>query len=145
MSLAEELMADFEEEDADELEQMMENMKGEDDIEEATELVAGKSDYSSVYDVAKMTLTDEYRELMSTLAAELERTDEVHVTAPLESDPQYKLIVRLSHELLGQILAPATCIVVSVTASTTQGKSLEPDELNAVREACDLAEKLHTV
>ncbi|VDL84541.1 unnamed protein product, partial [Nippostrongylus brasiliensis] len=97
MSLAEELMADFEEEDADELEQMMENMKGEDDIEEATELVAGKSDYSSVYDVAKMTLTDEYRELMSTLAAELERTDEVHVTAPLESDPQYKLIVRLSH------------------------------------------------
>ncbi|KAK6058310.1 snoRNA binding domain protein, partial [Cooperia oncophora] len=47
-------------------------------------------------------------------------------------------------ELLGQILAPATCIVVSVTASTTQGKSLEPDELNVVREACDLAEKLHT-
>ncbi|VDN30672.1 unnamed protein product, partial [Cylicostephanus goldi] len=48
-------------------------------------------------------------------------------------------------ELLSQILAPATCIVVSVTASTTQGKSLEPEELNAVREACDLAEKLHTV
>uniref|UniRef100_A0A0K0CXS6 U4/U6 small nuclear ribonucleoprotein Prp31 n=1 Tax=Angiostrongylus cantonensis TaxID=6313 RepID=A0A0K0CXS6_ANGCA len=47
-------------------------------------------------------------------------------------------------ELLGQILAPATCIVVSVTASTTQGKSLEADELHAVREACDLAEKLHT-
>ncbi|VDM77908.1 unnamed protein product [Strongylus vulgaris] len=50
----------------------------------------------------------------------------------------------LESELLSQILAPATCIVVSVTASTTQGKSLEPEELNAVREACDLAEKLHT-
>ncbi|KAJ1361960.1 hypothetical protein KIN20_021353 [Parelaphostrongylus tenuis] len=125
-----------------------------------------------------------YRKLISTLNPELERTDEVHVTAPLESDPQYRLIVRLSHlaadldgeinviykfvrgkyekrfpeletlvpnpleylaaELLGQILAQATCIVVSVTASTTQGKSVEVDELNAVREACDLAEKLHS-
>ncbi|KAL6731204.1 hypothetical protein Aduo_002098 [Ancylostoma duodenale] len=199
MSLAEELMADFEEDDADELEQAMEIMKNEDDIEEATEVVPGKSDYNSVYDVAKMTLTDEYKDLIATLNAELERKDEVHVTAPLEADPQYILIVKLSHlaadidgeisvihkfvrdkyekrfpeletlvpnpleylaavkllgneintkgqnkELLGQILAPATCIVVSVTASTTQGKSLEPDELNAVREACDLAEKLHT-
>lgn len=43
-----------------------------------------------------------------------------------------------------EILAPATCIVVSVTASTTQGKALEPDELLAVQEACDMAEQLHT-
>lgn len=43
-----------------------------------------------------------------------------------------------------EILAPATCIVVSVTASTTQGKALEPDELIAVQEACDMAEQLHT-
>lgn len=175
MSLAEELMADFEEDDADELEQAMEGIKGGDDIEEATEAVAGKGEYNSVYDVAKMSLTDEYRELMESLKHELERKDEVHVTAPLESDPQYRLIVRLAHlaadldgeisvihkfvrdkyekrfpeletlvpnpleylaavkllgneintkgqnkELLGQILAPATCIVVSVTASTTQ-------------------------
>ncbi|KJH53359.1 snoRNA binding domain protein [Dictyocaulus viviparus] len=199
MSLAEELMADFEEDDADDLEQAMEEVNGEGDIEEATELAAVKSEYNSVYDVAKMILSSEYRELISALNSELERTDEVHVTAPLESDPQYRLIVRLSHlaadldgeinvihkfvrdkyekrfpeletlvpnpleylaavkllgneintkgqnkELLGQILAPATCIVVSVTASTTQGKSLEPEELNAVREACDLAEKLHS-
>ncbi|KAK6058311.1 hypothetical protein COOONC_04119 [Cooperia oncophora] len=97
MSLAEELMADFEEDEADELEQAMEAIKGEDDIEEATEVAAGKSDYNSVYDVAKITLTDEYRELMASLHAELERTDEVRVTAPLEADPQYKLIVKLSH------------------------------------------------
>lgn len=79
MSLAEELMADFEEDDADELEQAMEvtlvavaartvrpfirihfqGIKGGDDIEEATEAVAGKGEYNSVYDVAKMSLTDE--------------------------------------------------------------------------------------
>lgn len=41
-------------------------------------------------------------------------------------------------------MAPATCIVVSVTASTTQGKALDANELKAVQEACDLAEKLHT-
>lgn len=48
-------------------------------------------------------------------------------------------------ELLSQILAPSTCIVVSVTASTTQGKYLEADELAAVNEACALAETLHNV
>lgn len=34
---------------------------------------------------------------MESLKHELERKDEVHVTAPLESDPQYRLIVRLAH------------------------------------------------
>uniref|UniRef100_A0A0K0DCE3 RWD domain-containing protein n=1 Tax=Angiostrongylus cantonensis TaxID=6313 RepID=A0A0K0DCE3_ANGCA len=97
MSLAEELMADFEEDDTDDIEQAIEVVNGEEDIEEASEFAPVKSDYNSVYDVAKMTLTDEYRELISTLNSELERTDEVHVTAPLESDPQYRLIVRLSH------------------------------------------------
>lgn len=41
-------------------------------------------------------------------------------------------------------MAPAACIVMSVTASTTQGKALEPDELSALLEACDTAKKLHT-
>lgn len=48
------------------------------------------------------------------------------------------------HLNFSEILAPATCIVVSVTASTTQGKALEQEELAAVQEACDMAEKLHT-
>lgn len=43
-------------------------MKNEDDIEEATEVVPGKSDYNSVYDVAKMTLTDESVLLPKTLS-----------------------------------------------------------------------------
>lgn len=33
--------------------------------------------------------------------------------------------------------------MVSVTASTTQGKPLEVDELESVIEACEMAEKLH--
>lgn len=32
-------------------------------------------------------------------------------------------------DLLSAVLPPATCIVVSVTASTSQGKPLEPEEL----------------
>lgn len=36
-------------------------------------------------------------------------------------------------ELLSQILAPATCIVISVTASTTQGKALENEELASIQ------------
>lgn len=47
------------------------------------------------------------------------------------------------HISFSEILAPATCIVVSVTASTTQGKPLDADELASVQEACDLAEKMH--
>uniref|UniRef100_A0A1I7WVB7 U4/U6 small nuclear ribonucleoprotein Prp31 n=1 Tax=Heterorhabditis bacteriophora TaxID=37862 RepID=A0A1I7WVB7_HETBA len=216
MSLAEELMADFEEDDADELEEalevsgkimieisfnsiMVQGMKEEEEIEEATEGQSGGQEYNSVFDVAKLSGSDNYKESIASLNRELERTDEVQVTAPLEADPQYILIVKLSHlaadidgeinvihkfvrdkyekrfpeletlvpnpleylaavkllgneintkgqnkELLGQILAPATCIVVSVTASTTQGKTLDSTELAAVSEACDLAEKLHT-
>lgn len=46
-------------------------------------------------------------------------------------------------ELLGAVLQPATCIVVSVTASTTQGKPLEPAELEKIIEACNMAEEVH--
>jgi len=49
----------------------------------------------------------------------------------------------LNKELLGGILPPATCIVVSVTASTSQGRPLEPDELQVIVEACTMAEELH--
>lgn len=46
-------------------------------------------------------------------------------------------------ELLGGVLPAATCIVVSVTASTTQGKPLEPAELDKILDACNMAEGLH--
>ncbi|CAI4223173.1 unnamed protein product [Auanema sp. JU1783] len=197
MSLAEELMADFDDDEED-VEDMDadDDVKKEEEIEEATEIPMQL--YSSVFDVAKLSATENYRSLVLSLHHELGRVEDVHVTAPLEADPQYQLIVKLSHlaadidneihvihkfvrdkyekrfpeletlvpipleylaavkllgneintkgqnkELLGQILAPATCIVVSVTASTTQGKVLESEELHAINEACDLAERLH--
>nr|CAG4635456.1 EOG090X06EY [Artemia franciscana] len=43
---------------------------------------------------------------------------------------------------LQQYLPQATIMVVSVTASTTQGKSLTQEELRYVYEACDMAEEL---
>uniref|UniRef100_A0A914PQK0 Nop domain-containing protein n=1 Tax=Panagrolaimus davidi TaxID=227884 RepID=A0A914PQK0_9BILA len=45
-------------------------------------------------------------------------------------------------ELFGETLAPATVMVVSVTASTSQGNPLEPEELEIVMEACNMAEAL---
>ena len=43
---------------------------------------------------------------------------------------------------LSEILAPATIMIVSVAASTTQGKPLSPPELESVKEACSTAEHL---
>merc|ERR1719193_83352 len=43
-----------------------------------------------------------------------------------------------SNEVLAEILKPATIMVVSVTASTTQGVDLTPDELTRVMEAVDM-------
>lgn len=191
-------MADFDEDEADELDEAMQQATKEEEIEEATEAVPTDQIYATVHEVAKLAHSDNYKQLIESLQFELERTDEVEVTAPLEADPQYQLIVKLSHlaadidneihvihkfvrdkyerrfpeletlvpnpleylaavkllgneintkgqnkELLGQILAASTCIVVSVTASTTQGRALEASELAAVVEACDLAESMH--
>ncbi|GMR53777.1 hypothetical protein PMAYCL1PPCAC_23972, partial [Pristionchus mayeri] len=196
MSLAEELLHDFEEfDDADEEAEA----KEEEEISEAAEEQADSTKYINVKEVAKLACSESYLELMNKLEKELNRDpeDKIVVSAPLESDPQYRLIVELSalasqidnelfvihkfvrdkyekrfpeletlvpfhleymaavallgndintkgqnKELLSQILAPATCIVVSVTASTTQGKALENEELASVQEACSLADRL---
>lgn len=45
-------------------------------------------------------------------------------------------------ELLQEILTPATIMVVSVTASTTQGTELTYQELETLTEACDMAIEL---
>lgn len=44
---------------------------------------------------------------------------------------------------LSEILAPATIMIVSVTASTTQGVPLEEDELARLLEAADMALQLN--
>lgn len=44
-----------------------------------------------------------------------------------------------SSEALSKLLMQATIMVVSVTASTTQGEPLDEDELQRIMEACDMA------
>ncbi|CAJ0578150.1 unnamed protein product, partial [Mesorhabditis spiculigera] len=200
MSLADELMNDLEEEDeVDDLDEM--KTEQDDEIDEAVEEAVplpSTTHYASVYDVAKLRKSDEYAQCMERLEKELSSSEPVVVTAPLEADPQYKLIVRLSHlaadidnefhvihkfvkdkyekrfpeldslipntleymsavkllgndintkgqnkELLRNILQPSTVIVVSVTASTTQGQALDDQELRAVNDACDLFIEMH--
>ncbi|KAA0188302.1 U4/U6 small nuclear ribonucleoprotein Prp31 (Predicted) [Fasciolopsis buskii] len=46
-------------------------------------------------------------------------------------------------DLLAPFLTPATIMVVSVTASTTQGSPLQPDQLTRIEEACQMAIELH--
>uniref|UniRef100_A0A3Q3FSR4 U4/U6 small nuclear ribonucleoprotein Prp31 n=1 Tax=Labrus bergylta TaxID=56723 RepID=A0A3Q3FSR4_9LABR len=48
-----------------------------------------------------------------------------------------------TNETLQQILTNATIMVVSVTASTTQGSQLSEDELKQLEEACDMALELN--
>uniref|UniRef100_A0A8D3DD67 U4/U6 small nuclear ribonucleoprotein Prp31 n=1 Tax=Scophthalmus maximus TaxID=52904 RepID=A0A8D3DD67_SCOMX len=48
-----------------------------------------------------------------------------------------------NNENLQQILTNATIMVVSVTASTTQGSQLNEDELKQLEEACDMALELN--
>lgn len=50
-----------------------------------------------------------------------------------------------NRDLLGQYLLPATVIVVSVTATTSQGEELSDDELKAISEAIDMALELTEV
>ncbi|KAI6217348.1 Pre-mRNA-processing factor 31 [Aphelenchoides besseyi] len=195
MSLADELLADLEdgEEDVDDLE-------GEDDDEQIDEVMEATpiiGAYDRVTDVAKLAQSTIYKDLISQLHQMMELPEIPEFTVPLESDPQYELVVKLSElaididqevnviykfikdkyakrfpeletfvqmpmdfvrtvkllgndidtkgqnkELLGLVLPPAACIVVSVTASTTQGKKLEDDELQIILEACELAEEL---
>jgi len=47
-----------------------------------------------------------------------------------------------NNEVLQQVISNATIMIVSVTASTTQGQVLTEDELNRIFEACDMADDL---
>ncbi|KAI6207634.1 Pre-mRNA-processing factor 31 [Aphelenchoides besseyi] len=190
MSLADELLADLEdgEEDVDDLE-------GEDDDEQIDEVMEATpiiGAYDRVNDVAKLAQSTIYKDLISQLHQMMELPEIPEFTVPLESDPQYELVLAIdidqevnviykfikdkyakrfpeletfvqmpmdfvrtvkllgndidtkgqNKELLGLVLPPAACIVVSVTASTTQGNKLEDDELQIILEACELAEEL---
>uniref|UniRef100_A0A1I7YNS0 U4/U6 small nuclear ribonucleoprotein Prp31 n=1 Tax=Steinernema glaseri TaxID=37863 RepID=A0A1I7YNS0_9BILA len=203
MSLAEEFAADLESDGSDEEMDVKEECDEDapmDDAEAATEDGTKQehlAKYDRVGDIAKLTQKEEYKQLIEEMHEQLNASEAPTFTSPLESDPQYKLIVKLSQlaaeidleigvihkfvhdkyekrfpeldslipvpqqyinavrllgndintkgqnkELLSQVIPPATCIVVSVTASTTQGTKLEEEELEAVMEACQMASDL---
>uniref|UniRef100_A0A914XY03 U4/U6 small nuclear ribonucleoprotein Prp31 n=1 Tax=Panagrolaimus superbus TaxID=310955 RepID=A0A914XY03_9BILA len=196
MSLAEDLLADVEEDGDEEMEDLMPKEEEDDEIDEISEAQPIAA-YHRVTDVAKLMMSDKYKKLVNELRSHLSLTEIPKLRTPLEMDPQYILVVSLSElaaeidqeiqvihkfirdkyekrfpelesmvmmpfdyirtvkilgndihsrsqnkELLGDVLAPSTVMVVSVTASTSQGKQLEPEELEIVMEACDLAEAL---
>ncbi|XP_045211862.1 U4/U6 small nuclear ribonucleoprotein Prp31-like [Mercenaria mercenaria] len=197
MSLADELLADFEEagDDVEEHEgdgQTME-LADVDDVTMETHIVAK----NSVRNIAKLRDSEELSEVMKKMEVYSKQKRKEAVAGPVEFDPEYQLIVQANNltveidneinvihkftrdnylkrfpeleslisdplqyvctvkELgnnildnsknnaaLQEILTSATIMVVSVTASTTQGSLLTDDEMKIVEEACDMALEL---
>uniref|UniRef100_A0A915N588 U4/U6 small nuclear ribonucleoprotein Prp31 n=1 Tax=Meloidogyne javanica TaxID=6303 RepID=A0A915N588_MELJA len=99
MSLAQELLADLEEEGDDELEDLGVKKEEEDDfIDEITEEkpLIDTTKYERVTDVAKLTNSANYMELKAELNKYVEMEQVPKITIPIESDPQYILVVRFS-------------------------------------------------
>ncbi|KAI6182494.1 Pre-mRNA-processing factor 31 [Aphelenchoides bicaudatus] len=197
MSLADQLLADLDDEDTEDLEQLIKKEEN-DEIDEAMEATPAAGIYDRVTDVAKLSGTIEYQQLISRLHEMLDLPEIPPFSQPLETDAQYELVVKLSelavdidqeigvihkfvrdkyqkrfpeletfvqmpldflrtvqvlgnnidvtshnNKLLDSVVPPASRVVISVTASTTQGKLLDEDELKIVMDGCEMAEKLY--
>ncbi|MFH4981360.1 hypothetical protein AB6A40_008069 [Gnathostoma spinigerum] len=95
MSLADELLADLEEEGEDVLED--EDVAINDElVEEVGEQLPDTNTYNRVGSVAKLASSQSYKDLIAKMQSQLDLEEIPPVTAPLEADPQYKLIVELS-------------------------------------------------
>ncbi|KAI8435211.1 hypothetical protein MSG28_003567 [Choristoneura fumiferana] len=186
MSLADELLADLEENDDGELEAVIENKTS--------------TDVAHEFAIPRSVIPME--EDIKSVLTEIERNvgndrKKIEVTGLMESDPEYQLIVEANNiaveidgeiaiihrfvrdkyqkrfpeleslivtpleyirtvkelgndldkaknnETLQSFLTQATIMVVSVTASTTQGKILTESELEEIFEACDMASDLN--
>ena len=191
MSLADELLADL---DAIEDEDIHINPEDEDgEFKEAMELddIAAESSTKSVCTIARLRDNKEFQQTLKQMDAFLssQRSRDA-VQGPVEHDPEYKLIVSANNltaeienetsiinkycrdnyskrfpeldslvpdaleyiqtvQALGNnldpnkidnldFLPPATRMVVSVTASTTQGIKIEAEELENINEACQM-------
>ncbi|XP_073944270.1 pre-mRNA processing factor 31 [Choristoneura fumiferana] len=203
MSLADELLADLEENDDGELEAVIENKTSTDVAHEFAiprSVIPMEEDIKSVTirELAKLRHSDRLQRVLT----EIERNvgndrKKIEVTGLMESDPEYQLIVEANNiaveidgeiaiihrfvrdkyqkrfpeleslivtpleyirtvkelgndldkaknnETLQSFLTQATIMVVSVTASTTQGKILTESELEEIFEACDMASDLN--
>ncbi|CAD5206664.1 unnamed protein product [Bursaphelenchus okinawaensis] len=196
MSLAEELLADLD--DGEEPEDFpMEEEDVSEVVEEVMETSKPVGLYNRISDVAKLSNSTEYRKAIGEMNDLMKLPEVPPFTSPLETDPQYMLVVQLSElaieieqeitvihkfvrdkyekrfpeletlvqmpldymatvKLLGNeiatrsqnkdlfvnVLPSSGCIILSVTATNTQGVPLTEEELNIVIEACEMAEKI---
>jgi Protein implicated in ribosomal biogenesis, Nop56p homolog len=200
MSLADELLADLEEQDQDDIkEQYMESAMAL-DIKPNPTVVPMEEDIkiTSIREIATLRDSERLRNIMDQIDdyRTKPRTAE-DIVGPVEADPEYQLIVEANNvavdidneiavihrftrdkyskrfpeleslvvgpleyvmtvkelgndldkaknnEALQQILTQATIMVVSVTASTTQGQLLTDQEKEDIYEACDMAIELN--
>ncbi|VDP22964.1 unnamed protein product [Soboliphyme baturini] len=190
MSLADELLADLEE-DVEHFSTAHEQYM--DDIEDVGDVGGGQS-YDRITAVARLFQSEQFKEVMKFVEDGITKPCEQKMCGPVESNPEYRLIVEANNlavevdneidvihkfvrdkyskrfpeleslvpmpieyitcvkelgndilekaknsEHMQKILMPATVIVVSVTASTTQGEPLTSEELSVLMEACDMA------
>ncbi|XP_048477054.1 U4/U6 small nuclear ribonucleoprotein Prp31 [Rhincodon typus] len=197
MSLADELLADLEEA-AEEDEESFADEEDEETIEVVEEEMQLDLGVDSVKSIAKLRDSKLFAEIITKMGDYIgKQRKSSEVTGPVESDPEYKLIVDANNltveidneiniihkyvrdkyskrfpeleslvpnaldyirtvkelgnnldrcknnENLQQILTNATIMVVSVTASTTQGQTLSEEELGVIMEACDMALELN--
>lgn len=196
MSLAEELLADLEDDDLPEDD--MDEVKEEVVDETMTELPMDLNDMC-VRSIARLKDSEQLTRVLREMTEFENRGLRTSISGPVEVDPEYQLIVeansllaeleneitvihkfardhyssrfpeleslvpspleflrtvrvlgnepllasRQSGAALQQFLTPATIMVVSVTASTTQGDALSDEQLAAVIEASDMAQELH--
>lgn len=195
MSLAEELLADLEDDDED-ITDFKEELQDEDIKPSMLELEQIPRAHT-IYEVAKLQNSDTLKNVMAKIdefSAIVRKPNEL--IGPVEADPEYLLIVEANNlaaeidsetntihkfardvytkrfpeleslvvqpleylmtakelanhieniknnETLQQFLTQATIMVVSVTASTTQGKPLTKEELDIVVSASDMAMEL---
>eukprot|EP00058_Branchiostoma_floridae_P009871 XP_002595359.1 hypothetical protein BRAFLDRAFT_118990 [Branchiostoma floridae] len=189
MSLADELLADLEEEAPENEEKEIE------DVEEVTMEMEVKQD--GIASIAKLRDSQQLKHIMEQIDHYTSSGFRDEMVGPVEADPEYQLIVEANNltveieneiniihkfvrdiyskrfpeleslvpmaldyirtvreigndlektknnEVLPTILTNATIMVVSVTASTTQGSILSADDLNDINEACDMAVDLN--
>lgn len=201
MSLADELLNDFEDGEEEELlatELQARENGTKDAFNDDFKMPLAKPALRSVRQVARLWDSQKLRDikdLIDKYASKLRKAEELQ--GPVEGDPEYKLIVEANNinvdiedeigtihkfvkekyakrfpeleslvvnsleylnavrelgndvdkvknsEALAMILTQATIMVVSVTASTTQGTLLTEEELDAIEEACKMAQDLN--
>ncbi|CAG9861885.1 unnamed protein product [Phyllotreta striolata] len=202
MSLADELLADLEENDYDDLEKPM-DMENNIEVKEEKEDIDFLPEFdttqiNSVREICKLRDSEKLQNIINQIEMFGNKIRKsIEIIGPVESDPEYQLIVEANNlaqdidneiitvhkfvrdkyqkrfpeldslvvspleylrtvkelgndldqaknnEILQQFLTQATIMVVSVTASTTQGSLLSKGEKEQIDEACDMAMELN--